>query len=62
MGKIYAGLLILENWRAKKTGKPPEVGFFVIFAIIAPPPINITGLLTDNKLIGYFVYYHILGW
>ena len=51
VGKIYGGLLILENWKATKFGKggpgDPQVKFTIIylkFVVIFRPKLKNTGL------------------
>ena len=51
VGKIYGGLLILENWKATKFGKggpgDPQVKFTIIylkFGVIFRPKLKNTGL------------------
>ena len=66
VGKIYGGLLILENWKATKFGKggpgDPQVKFTIIYiflksGVIFRPELKNTGLgklfETNSKLLPY---------
>ena len=64
VGKIYGGLLILENWKATKFGKggpgDPQVKFTIIylkFVVIFRPKLKNTGLgklfETNSELLMY---------